>query len=374
MSLSTWQVEKLRTDAILVSPLTTLSRVVGLLREKNAYEVFSEETTKVGMTTVRDILGASNLTAKTSSVFNYVPKLHPITSIGEAARILMQYRIRALPIVEKEKVTGAVTALSILKAFKGSVPPNVKAKDIMTNNPITIGKLDRATKARNIMVRRKIDHLPIMDAQQAKGLVTSTQMIQFMAPAEQTERRLIGVTDSKRLDFMLNDIMDSNLLLGETTETVGSILEKMLTHNSTYALLQLWDEIQGIITYRDIMKLLAQPQEADDLPAYIIGLPEDPFEAEIAKTKFTRTVNALKKAFPFIEEARATLRKSSSTQHKERQRFEVNVAIRTPKQIFNFSETGWELSGIFEILGTRAKRLMRKKQRKRDSVRYVENE
>ncbi|MFQ5998855.1 MAG: CBS domain-containing protein, partial [Candidatus Bathyarchaeia archaeon] len=342
--------------------------------EKNAYEVFIEETTKVGMTTVRDILGASNLTAKTSSVLNYVPKLHPSTSIGEAARILMQYRIRALPIVEKEKVTGAVTALSILKAFKGSVPPNVKAKDIMTSNPITIGKFDRATKARNVMVRRKIDHLPILDGQQARGLVTSTQMIQCMAPAEQTERRLIGVTDSKRLDFTLNDFMDSNLLLGETSETVSSILEKMLTYNSTYALLQLWDEIQGIITYRDIMKLLAQPQEAGDLPLYIIGLPEDPFEAEIARTKFTRTVNSLKKAFPFIEEARATLRKSSPTQHKERQRFEVNVAIRTPKQIFNFSQTGWELSGIFDILGTRAKRLMRKKQRRRDSIRYVENE
>jgi ribosome-associated translation inhibitor RaiA len=112
------------------------------------------------------------------------------------------------------------------------------------------------------------------------------------------------------------------------------------------------------------LKLLAEP-EKEEVPIYIIGLPDDPFEAEVAKDKFRRAINLLKRRFPYIEEARSIIKISTPMKEKERRRYEVKVAIKTTKQMLTYSETGWDLPQIFDILTDRMKRLMTQKTRRK---------
>jgi hypothetical protein len=56
-----------------------------------------------------------------------------------------------------------------------------------------------------------------------------------------------------------------------------------------------WEELQGIATHRDFMTLLAAPKPESDVPIFMVGLPDDPFEAEATKSKFRRTVNQLRR-------------------------------------------------------------------------------
>jgi hypothetical protein len=53
--------------------------------------------------------------------------------------------------------------------------------------------------------------------------------------------------------------------------------------HSTYAIVPFPDNKSGIITYRDIISLLGE-QTQREIPVYIIGMPDDPFDAELIKS------------------------------------------------------------------------------------------
>ena len=131
----------------------------------------------------------------------------------------------------------------------------------------------------------------------------------------------------------------------------------MIRQEATCSIVTLWKEVQGIITYRDYMKLIAKQLDVTEAPLYIIGLPDNPLEAEMAKSKFTRSIKHLKRIFPFIEEAKAIIRTFSKGK-KVRQRYEVRVSIITPKRTFTYTESGWELPEIFDDLTKKMKKTL----------------
>jgi len=360
------EVGGLQTPANTVSPSSSVSKILGIFKDLPLYEVFLTVGDKVGMITMRDILGVSNLTSrKTSSLITYVPKLSPQSRVGEVARIMTEYRVRALPVVEGDNITGVVTSLSIIEAAQKSLP-ELKAKHVMTAQPITIFENDKAAKARNIMVRRKVDHLPVMSmGKKLNGILASSNLVLSMIPPEAAELGAMGVEAKRRFDFPVKDIMDLNVSVCNLNDKLSRVLNRFLEKKQSYLAVTLWDELQGIITHRDAVKLIAEPFEKAEVPVYMVGLPEDPFEAEVAKTKFIKTVNMLQKSLTYIEEARSIIKRSAPTEKKERIRYEVKVAIKTPRRGYNFSETGWDLLQIYDQLSNRMKRIVTKKLSKK---------
>src|SRR4030042_2117304 len=99
-SIKKLEVNSLISPVISVSPTCPLSKGVGGLKEANAYEVFLEENGKIGIVSTRDVLKASSITTeKASNLAIYLPNLSRRSSVGEAARLMMEYHVRALPIV-----------------------------------------------------------------------------------------------------------------------------------------------------------------------------------------------------------------------------------------------------------------------------------
>jgi ribosome-associated translation inhibitor RaiA len=144
-------------------------------------------------------------------------------------------------------------------------------------------------------------------------------------------------------------------------------LDLILSGTRTYILVTQWEELQGIATHRDFMTLLAGTEPESELPIFMVGLPEDPFEAEATKAKFKRTINQLHRVFPDIIEARSVIKSKSTKPGKERRRYEVNVQIRTTRDLHTYSEEGWELPAIYDIITDRLKRLLIQKQKPRRS-------
>ena len=96
---------------------------------------------------------------------------------------------------------------------------------------------------------------------------------------------------------------------------------------------------------------------------YIIGLPENDPESEIARTKFERIVERLAVAYPGMREARATVKMDSSK--GDRKHFEVEVFVLMPKKDrFTFKEGAWSIAEAFDLVQARLKRLMTKSESK----------
>jgi CBS domain-containing protein len=366
-------VRDLSEDTHVVDLDTTISKVIGLLREWNTYQVFIQREDKVGTVSVRDILKVDNITTqKIESIITYVPKLAPSDRVERAADIMEKYRIRALPIVENRKITGQITAQSIVKAINHNELKNYKINSIMTREPLTLNTSDPATKARSIMMQKRIDHIPVVGDGKLVGIVTSSDIIYRIIPPEGVETGAVGASKQNQLDYSVTRLMDTDAVTCEVEEKISEVLEKIQKRRSTYAVGLLWSEVQGIVTYRDFLKLAVAKKDKLEVPMYIVGLPEDPFEAEATREKFRNTVLVLKKAFPEITEARSVIKTKEI--RSDRRRYEVHITLNTPTEMHTYTEGGYDLPSIYDILVERMKRLLpqRSLRKKRPSQRHGE--
>ena len=296
------EAQELQTEPIIIPSDYTISKIIGVLKDLNAYEVFTVERNKIGMITIQDILKVSHLaSAKPSSLIKYPTKITPTTALNKIARILTDYRLRALPVIKDKEFTGVVTDKKILEVLLAKSDLNFPIKSLSPSKLITITEDDVVAKARNLMVDNRVDHLPVISRKKVSGILTSSHIIFSLIPRERIGSEAFGIEGKIRLSYKVKALMDDRPLLCQAQDKAISVLKKMLKLDKKYALITVLDMVQGIITMRDFVRLLAEPEAKPEIPVYIIGLPEDPFEAEVAKSKFFKVVQFLKRVFPDIE-------------------------------------------------------------------------
>jgi CBS domain-containing protein len=363
------KVEMFESKPLTTSLTSSLPEIIGILEKNDVNEVFIEDDGKVGVVSIRDILRASEISGmKASSLMTIVLKLSPSDAVERAAAFMNDYRLRALPVGEK-KVDGAVTVRSLCKALLPIKEfRRIKIDKLMKKDPVTIGKSESASKARSVMIKHNIDHLPVMDSGKVRGILLSNQVVLSMFPKEKLEQGMLSGEATKYSSTKAWELMNTDILVCEPDERASDVLKRMIEQDKTYALMKQWDELQGIATYRDFVTLLVE-SEKPDFPAYIVGLPDDPFEAHLAQAKFFKEAKALRRSFPDIEEIRATIRTKSVL--SGRQRYEITVSIETRGKIHSYSAEGWDLAIAFEGLQGKMKRILtqRNDERRRGSKR-----
>jgi CBS domain-containing protein len=383
-NLSEQSVSNLMENPLIFENDLPISKVIGSLQERNLYESFLTFDKKISVINIRNLLDIRNITSrKISTIANISPFLYVDSKIANAAHLMNYYRLRSLPIIGKDnnnnKIIGQINAKSIIKQIYklgsnkaqlktnnsfASLSQQILAKDIMTPRPFVIRSNDDVSTARNIMIKNRIDHIPVINENNNSlmGILTSTHITESLLPTERIGRGSIGINQKNiRLDFPVKSIMRKNVIVSNITDNILKIINLLVDTNSTYVILQSVNEVQGIITFGDILTLLKERIQYD-LPCYIIGLPEDPIEAEMTKTKFIGVVKLLKKIFPEIEEARCRIKIKRSG---KRNRYEVNVNIITTAEVYSYTMTGWDLPVIMDELSDGMKRKVIKEQNKK---------
>ena len=353
-------VNELLSQPVILSPTEEVHRAIGLLKRTKSYEIFAVEQGKVkGLLTIRDVLKAKSVAgSKISSLLTRTPNLSRNDTVATAAKIMTDYRVRSVPVLEDSKLIGQITALSICGRLMEEGKLNVNASAVMTSNPVSLGVDESAAKARTLMIQRNIDHLPVFRMREIVGVVTSDAIVFRMAPSESITPESITSEKQARLDVKVSGLMTDPVIMTPDAD-VCQLIEEMRRRETTYSLVALWGELQGIVTYRDCIKLLAEaPKPA--LPISIVGLPEDPFEAETAKRKFENVVKRVSKSLPDLLEARSVIK--TSERAGQRHRYEVEVELITPRKTTSLGASGWSLPEVFDELSGKMKRVTTKKR------------
>lgn len=343
---------------LMVSSNLPISKLIGILKEENAYEAFILKEGRVGIVSIQEILKSPNVNSKVSSITTFIPKISSETKVSEAAKLMDEYRVKALPISNGNKLTKIVKASSILKASLNeswSLPVSKLANLTL----ISIQKGSSITKARKLMVENKVDHLPVLESSRLLGVLTSTRIVFHLFPTEASKRDELMKGALKKSCFPVESLMEEPFSV-EINEDAYLTLEKIMAQRLDYALTTLWGEAQGIVTFRDYMKLFYEGgKETENLPVYIINLPNDFLSSELIKLKFVKAVNNLMKVYPDLIEARANIKTL------KKGRYEVDVNINTSKKLISFKEDGWDLIAIFNNISKRLKRALTQKRVKR---------
>lgn len=182
--------------------------------------------------------------------------------VSLAFELLLTNDIRHLPVLSRRNLVGIITDRDLHEALVPSDPDhthrsmyhtvkNIKAKEIMTPNPITIGPDAPVDHAAQIFFDRKIDCLPVKDAKgKLVGILTSTDILEAFLELREILggiQRIDIVMDAKEYEDVLkilrsrkvsvvsagitphddlNRTVFSFRVRGEDPETLRSILRK----------------------------------------------------------------------------------------------------------------------------------------------------
>lgn len=132
----------------------------------------------------------------------------PDTSFPEAFHLLLEKRIRHLPVVnEKGKLIGVVARTDLLYASPSKpatlsvfemnfLLANLHIGEVMSKPPITISEDAPLEEAARVMVQKKIGCLPVMRDGELAGLITETDIFQTFVEILGGEEASLRVTVS----------------------------------------------------------------------------------------------------------------------------------------------------------------------------------
>lgn len=101
----------------------------------------------------------------------------PKVTVKEAAKIMVNQSIGSLVVVEKGKLVGIVTERDILKYIATSTKPHTPISKIMSKNVKTVKSDSDIEEAAAIMTQNKIKKLPVVDKGKLVGIVTATDLV-----------------------------------------------------------------------------------------------------------------------------------------------------------------------------------------------------
>jgi len=367
------KVKNITSKPTIIEPTDTLSSVISKIARSNSYDVFCMNGKTTLSTNVLSLLNAKNITTmKVEPFLSPVPYISPNDTIQKAAHIMTHYRTREVPVVSKNKIIGVVTAKQILKLLSSQDNKWIKANLIYTQNPVTISADESLSSAKRIMTSKKIDHLPVTSKDKIKQVLTSSHLLEAIIPKESLGRFSKGASRVHKLESRIGNIGSSRIPQCSPNDDLNKILKSMLKTNTTCCLVNLWDNLQGIITFKDILGLLSTKVETQ-IPLFIVGMPEDQKNANLISGKFEKTLKRLQQTYSEIHEARVSIKKQRTGGKKEG-KFDVTIMVSTSHHApLIYKSVGFDLGEVLEELSQKLLRNLSKrgKRRSKTSIRKM---
>ncbi len=110
-----------------------------------------------------------------------VISIAPTATVMEAAAMLAERRIGAVPVVEDDAVVGIFSERDVIHALNtgGVEALQGLVRTAMTSPPITVAPQDSVLGALSLMSRRRIRHLPVLDGGALTGFVSIGDLVKY---------------------------------------------------------------------------------------------------------------------------------------------------------------------------------------------------
>lgn len=190
--------EIMTTEPICVKESANLKEVINLFIEKNVggMPVVDRDHKLISLITERDILKhLKEDIDKNEKIDKYTTKNPIVATAGErlkdVARTMLRNGFRRLPVISEDKLVGMITSTDFIRllgsdwAFEhlktGNVREitNVRIKDIMVKEVITIDKDTPLYDAVEMMINNNIGALPVVHDEKLIGIFTEKDAVSY---------------------------------------------------------------------------------------------------------------------------------------------------------------------------------------------------
>jgi acetoin utilization protein AcuB len=156
-------------------------------------------------------------------------------SMLDATKLLKEHNIRHLPVLEKGKLVGVVTDRDLKRASPSDATAleahellyliaNIKVREIMTRNPITVPYNFTIEEAAEILLQAKISGMPVVDKDgDVIGTITQTDLFKVLISLTGVGKK--GV----QFAFLLEDLPGSIKEVADVIRSYGGRMASILS-------------------------------------------------------------------------------------------------------------------------------------------------
>jgi acetoin utilization protein AcuB len=132
----------------------------------------------------------------------------------------------------------------------------VRAKDIMTANPVTATELMSVAEALGLLYELDVRHLPVVRGRELVGIISDRDLRVFSGPSEDNA---IDAVEAARSSTVGN-IMRTSPVKADPEAGIGELAELMLLHRVGAIPVADPDtgDLLGIVSYVDLLRLLQE--------------------------------------------------------------------------------------------------------------------
>jgi len=126
-----------------------------------------------------------------------VATVSPNQTVQEAAQIMSQKNIGALPVVENGQVKGMITDrdITLRTSAQGKNPASTSVSEVMTNRVVTGTPNMSVQEAANVMAQNQVRRLPIVENNQLQGIVALGDIATNSASDQAAEQALTNISE-----------------------------------------------------------------------------------------------------------------------------------------------------------------------------------
>jgi PAS domain S-box-containing protein len=181
-------------------------------------------------------------------ISKHVQGVAPDCTVGEAARLMGEMRVSSLLVMDGPRPVGIITEHDIMRLLHRHTPPT-KAIAEVANTPVISAPVDTDFRTAFVLLRRhNIRHLVAVDEQgRVVGIATTSDF-----------RTHISLDIFRNLED-LHTVMDPVVAMLPLDTRLDTVLEQMLKGRWEYVLAEQNGQPVGILTERDMPKLLGSP-------------------------------------------------------------------------------------------------------------------
>jgi acetoin utilization protein AcuB len=186
--------------------------------------------------------------------------LFPDTLMPKAARIMLENKITALPVIEDGRLVGILTNSDLLRFILAEYPglkKKILVKNYMTDEVVTIDEETTLLESHRLMGTKRIRSLPVVKEGQLVGLVTRTDLMSS-DPSRLASRQNQEIS-LKILTQPVKKVMSSPVLTISPDAELTEAAQILLDHK-IHALVVLNEQkqIAGILTESDLFLMVVQ--------------------------------------------------------------------------------------------------------------------
>ena len=236
--------ELMEKYGISALPVTEDDRLVGLITELDLVDRLG--SARAGTLTPSNIY--------VSSVMEWAPRtVEPSMDVAEAAKLLVERRERALPVVEGDKIVGIVTNTHFVRLCRGI--DNIHVRDLTLEKPVSVHPTDRVVHARQLILSEGLPGLPVLEDGRVIGLVTKKRLALALAAFR---RETPAKYQSTRVrEFLVSNILTTTTLTTHPSMTVGKAADLLLREHQHLLPVMEKEKMRNILIRRSLVELVA---------------------------------------------------------------------------------------------------------------------